>query len=795
MKILFITLLLLNSIICLAAFPPTTSKISGDASNITTFNYQFPNFTGTHTGITVSLGVNGIAGGGTGQTTANAALNALLPTQSGHSGEALFTNGTDTAWQAASGSGTVTNISSGDSSIDITNPTTTPDIRVHWPMIAGAAGTAGSPAITWGGSGIYQSSYGLLNFSTSGIERFRLENNGDVIVAPGGSGTLTVNGNITATGTISASNLPPTGSADTLAQFNGAGVLASSPWSIDSIGNLTNISNISGTLSDFWNWRTQTNMTSTVTGVTRAAWWSLQGSTSVNANVVGLAMDIGVPSSSDIQLLSMNSSSDASIAGNGYGLNIGMDSPTTGGLTPINIGTTNTVGGNYNGIFINNGAIVTGDSSMYSGSNYGNTTGTVRLIDLQNSGTIGADFRGALFNNSGTVAGFGLGVFAGTSAAITKGWDSFSTNISANVGDGTGVNLNAVNFTTSSGITVNGGLSGLAMANQADVTGGTFVINYSNSGTHNGITGINVNNTGTTATNSNVVGGNITQNATGYSFSGWDASCSANQTESAVGFSYTQSANARTATGININMAGSITDDARGLGINVTGLSTTSGRFSSIESAGGTLSINSSYDIRSSAFVDIGNYVAVTATAPSNITGTDSFIQMVQSNLVADHSIAMGPLGIGTVMLGLVSQATVGSSETVDKLIATMVGTSIPSGSGGNITDYVTLELLGLPSFGGTVTVPTVTMLQDSQAVGQALCDSASTSCFGVRVRDGRAQNTFAGGVTLSTSGSQPTCDVGHRGLMWNIEGGTGVADVLQVCQKDASDTYVWVNH
>lgn len=32
----------------IAGLPPTTSKLSGDSVNVTTFNYQFPNFTGTH---------------------------------------------------------------------------------------------------------------------------------------------------------------------------------------------------------------------------------------------------------------------------------------------------------------------------------------------------------------------------------------------------------------------------------------------------------------------------------------------------------------------------------------------------------------------------------------------------------------------------------------------------------------------------------------------------------------------------------------------------------------------------
>lgn len=48
-----------------AGLPPTTSKISSDSNDVVTFKYRFPNFTGTHTGATFSLGVNAIAGGGT----------------------------------------------------------------------------------------------------------------------------------------------------------------------------------------------------------------------------------------------------------------------------------------------------------------------------------------------------------------------------------------------------------------------------------------------------------------------------------------------------------------------------------------------------------------------------------------------------------------------------------------------------------------------------------------------------------------------------------------------------------
>ena len=51
-----------------------------------------------------------IANGGTGQTTATQAINALLPSQTSQSGKVLSTDGTNTSWTAVGGSGTVTSV-------------------------------------------------------------------------------------------------------------------------------------------------------------------------------------------------------------------------------------------------------------------------------------------------------------------------------------------------------------------------------------------------------------------------------------------------------------------------------------------------------------------------------------------------------------------------------------------------------------------------------------------------------------------------------------------------------------
>ena len=84
-----------------------TADINGGTIDATAIGSTTPS-SGAFTTVTASTAI-GIASGGTGQTTANAAFNALAPSQTGNSGKYLTTDGTDTSW-ASNPLGTVTSV-------------------------------------------------------------------------------------------------------------------------------------------------------------------------------------------------------------------------------------------------------------------------------------------------------------------------------------------------------------------------------------------------------------------------------------------------------------------------------------------------------------------------------------------------------------------------------------------------------------------------------------------------------------------------------------------------------------
>ena len=126
-----------------------TINASGSASGVTTIS-------GGTTGLSPSVPTSGdvvLAGvlevdnGGTGQTTQTAAINALLPPQSGNSGKYLTTNGSAASWGTLAGGGTVTsvNISSNVSGLSFTGGPITS---------SGTIALGGTLAVANGGTGL-----------------------------------------------------------------------------------------------------------------------------------------------------------------------------------------------------------------------------------------------------------------------------------------------------------------------------------------------------------------------------------------------------------------------------------------------------------------------------------------------------------------------------------------------------------------------------------------------------------------------------------------------------------------
>lgn len=76
------------------------------------------------------------------------------------------------------------------------------------------------------------------------------------------------------------------------------------------------------------------------------------------------------------------------------------------------------------------------------------------------------------------------------------------------------------------------------------------------------------------------------------------------------------------------------------------------------------------------------------------------------------------------------------------------------------------------------------------QAINNTIYFSGSN--VGIGVSSPAMNLEVNGGLRLNTSASKPTCGSSIRGTFWVTQSGTGVKDSVQVCVKNASDTYEW---
>lgn len=138
------------------------------------------NFDGTAAVALALTGTLAVANGGTGQTSQSAAINALLPTQTGNSGKVLTTNGTAASWGVVAPAFTVIK-----PRIFSSNGTYTPDANLLYAIIecwGPGGGGAGTVQNVWSNGGA-SGSYSLKTASVSTIGASQ-----SVVVGTGGAG-------------------------------------------------------------------------------------------------------------------------------------------------------------------------------------------------------------------------------------------------------------------------------------------------------------------------------------------------------------------------------------------------------------------------------------------------------------------------------------------------------------------------------------------------------------------------------------------------------------------------------
>ena len=132
-------------------------------------------------------GTLAIANGGTGQVTANAAFNALVPSQASASGKYLKSDGTNTAWdQIDISTGDITGtLPVANGATGVTTSTGTGNtVRSASPSLTGTIGLGSNWSVTESG--------GVLYFAYGGTNKMKLDS----------SGNMTVTGNVTAYGSV-----------------------------------------------------------------------------------------------------------------------------------------------------------------------------------------------------------------------------------------------------------------------------------------------------------------------------------------------------------------------------------------------------------------------------------------------------------------------------------------------------------------------------------------------------------------------------------------------------------------
>lgn len=632
----------------------------------------------------ISLTTVPITLGGSGQTTANAALNAFLPSQGAFAGRVLGTDGTNTSWVPAG------------------SPTGTPNT----PTWFNALGNLDS----------------IPNYAIEGDWYGWRENL--TMIAPVDAGAVYPHGIF-----VTADVVLPQDTND----YRPEGLhldmtvdAANSGFNLNSVYNVVMNQNIQGDgVIDYASIMDLRQVTGTGAG----------GGTVNNTN--GLLIDMfhqaGALIANDINVINLSANAVGPVNGtarllamqfNGevdtfYGIASGNGVNSIGNTTLIDIYAGGSVGGTMRGLNVANYGPVAGDTIMSNLNQAGILTGNLEGYAFYNNAALAANYIGGQWSNDGIVAGTSQGHILNQNGKVTGSYTGFGAYVNAEIGS-TGSEYNTL---------FNGGYFGNGRVHK-----GTMV-------------GINLSLAGPSTTDQDVqILNSNNQISTGNSINGLAFFNNANAVEAINGIIFNTKGNARTLTASQLFLdAGTVTDDAhgyrldmnsgftakdfRGMNLDIQGTFTNSiygGRISvnnaistsptlpnpiSLQLEGGVWNFQSNWTPVSGSTFATGN-VAITSLEVlpgSPITGDEILSTVFVTQSILQDTIAPGPIGLATAAVGSVHNLAVATGVTITAPMQNLVLASTVQNPGfadaGVIQQFTMLDVTGVLPFGGNTVV------------------------------------------------------------------------------------------